>query len=227
MKAIYLFIIICLCTSCNYSNKSDSENFLDLQLKYDSIQQLSAKVIFSLVNLNWEKEFLHEIYKTNSSFKIENKDSLKFIFVPTLSIPIFELKEYKDNFQSFFHKGKFEIADSRIYVVKENKPIGIFSVRKKSYGDNLYSYFPLTFHKSLSNSKIIDIINESKLNFIISIKVQIGSIFIPDVVNYINDYYMIYNSTEEKNYPIEEIYRSWIIPDKEKFRKFITSGKVK
>lgn len=238
MKIISNIIILLLTISCLEKNNVFSKrDFELLRIEADSLDRISKTIGMSLINSNWEKDYSQFIKKSYPEFSLNKTDSVSFAFLPALILPKENLKSYENDFSKFFALGHLDINHSKIIIVQNKKPIGMFSVLLKNSGgknskvinnnEKKYTFSPETFHLTFPSSKILEIINKSDICFKIGLKTNQGMIYIPGIIYFKNDRIRVYNLGDEMDYPIEEIYRLWIIPDKEKFREFITSGKVK
>lgn len=64
----------------------------------------------------WFERYKENILKSNPLFKFEHLDSLKYIIVPSINIPIEELKNYRTNILDYLNKGELSINNGQLLV---------------------------------------------------------------------------------------------------------------
>ena len=207
-----LFLISLYC--CSTNNQHISKQVIKkLEKQQDSLSLLFPSVVKPLIESDWLDQYSYYIKKKFPEFTIDYSKQ-DYLVVPELNIPANVIEKNNTDIAAYLKKGNLEIKYSTIYILENNRPVGTFKILRNSQNP----FTPGTFHSSFKESKIINIIRSSDLYFEIEIKDDPIAFFIPAVVFYSQGRFQVFDTMEDKIYPINEIYRAYS-PDKEKFKK--------
>ena len=175
----FLFIAIALLfLMCNNKHKVE----IDLQHINSHFSKMkNSDIPFFLENdfpKNWYRNNEVFILEDNPDFQIRNFDSLKFIIIPSLNIPVNELAGYEDNILGYFTKGEMSVYNAGELLVFENDTLRLkFNIRYAEIDGTLRRAFNKSDFSAYLKNTHISMFEEADAYFNVNIISNFGAIF--------------------------------------------------
>jgi hypothetical protein len=153
---------------------------------------------------NWFERNKDIILRYNPSFKIANFDSLEYLLVPSMNIPVEALENYNGNLFSYLNTGKLAVNNSELLVFENDAMLIRFTVRD-GYGVGRDGISISDNHEYLKNINRNILIN-ANLYFKITLTQNTAIFPIPGIIFEKNNKFKVLASNG-KVFPVSEIYK--------------------
>jgi hypothetical protein len=210
MKKRIIIIIFTLLAFLNCKNKTEVIDHSFIRNEFNQVKNNEIPIYLkNRFPNNWYDRNIKNIVKDSPSFKINNFDSLEYLIVPSLNIPINIFEDYKGNFLSYLSKGKIELNNSKLLIFENDSLLLKFTLKDgngiNNKRDGLYSSEYSSYLRE-TNFKLFE---QSELYYKISITDGTAIFPIPGIVFEKNNDMKIISS-DGRIYPIEELHKlSW------------------
>ena len=145
----------------------DEANCQTIKHDFDSLQESIIPLFIEKgISDDWYVQNTQIIIEENPAFKIDDMDSLKYLIIPSLNIPVIHLQGYGQKIFDWFDKGKLTIDRGDLLVFEHDRLIAKFNISNNKGRNRL-------IHESFSQDMLkISISSFKKADFYFKVAIS-------------------------------------------------------
>jgi len=154
LRAFVFSIVVLTFVRCKSDEKQINDTYL--YAEFNNIEDIIENFLEDDFPENWFERNKTFILEDNPDFKIENFDSLNYLIVPAINIPVDELEGYESGILRYLDKGDMSVYNGGELLIFENDTLQLkFTIRsKKKDGALVIDLRKSDFNDYLQNTQL-------------------------------------------------------------------------